>query len=82
MSTRYYTAPEVADMLVVNPGKILSWIRSGELRATNVAASLIGRPRWRVSPADLAVFKARRAAGPPPPKTRPRRKTVGVIQFF
>ena len=80
-ATRYRTPPEVADLYAVNANKVLGWIRSGELRATNVAASLIGRPRWRISPADLAVFEQRRSAITPP-KSRPRRKAVGVIQFF
>ena len=81
MSTRYLTPPQVAEQLGVNASKILTWIRSGELTAINVAASLIGRPRWRISQADLAVFAQRRQAITPP-KSRPRRKTVGVIQFF
>ena len=81
MSTRYLTPPEVADLFAVNASKVLGWIRAGELRATNVAASLIGRPRWRISPTDLAVFEQRRSAVAPQ-KARPRRKTVGVIQFF
>ena len=81
MSTRYLTPPEVAEQFRVNSTKVLMWIRSGELRATNVAASLIGRPRWRISPADLAVFEQRRSAVAPQ-KARPRGKTVGVIQFF
>ena len=81
MSGRYLTPPEVAALLGINSGKVLCFIRTGELRAVNVAASLIGRARWRVSPADLAVFEQRRSAVAPP-KTRPSRKTVGVIQFF
>ncbi len=81
MSTRYLTPPQVAEQLGVNASKILTWIRSGELTAINVAASLIGRPRWRISQADLAVFEQRRQATTPP-KSRPRRKTVGVVQFF
>lgn len=81
MSKRYRTPPEVADLLGINAGKVLAWIRSGELSAVNVAASTLGRPRWRISEADLAVFEQRRSAVAPQ-KARPRRKTVGVIQFF
>ena len=79
--SRYLTPPEVAEQFRVNSTKVLMWIRSGELRATNVAASLIGRPRWRISPSDIAVFEQRRSAVAPT-KTRPRRKSAGVIQFF
>ncbi len=81
MTTRYRTPPDVAEQYGVNAGKVLGWIRTGELRATNVAANLLGRPRWRISPADLAVFEQRRSAITPP-KSRPRRKAVGVIEFF
>ncbi len=81
MSVRYLTPPEVAEQFGINSSKVLMWIRSGELAAINVAASLLGRPRWRISQADLAVFAQRRQAITPP-KSRPRRKTVGVIQFF
>ena len=78
---RYLTPPQVADLYAVNDGKVRDWIRTGELRATNVAASLIGRPRWRISPADLAVFEQRRSTAAPQ-KARPRRKTAGIIEFF
>lgn len=79
---RYLTPPEVAERYAVNATKVLGWISTGELRATNVAASLIGRPRWRISEADLAVFEQRRSAVAPPTNSRPRRKSVGVIEFF
>jgi len=79
--SRYLTPPEVAEQFRVNSTKVLMWIRSGELRATNVAASLIGRPRWRISLADLAVFEQRRSAVTPP-KSRPRRNNAHVIEFF
>ncbi len=84
MSTphRYLSPPDVAELLGINPGKVIAWIRSGELAATNVAASLAGRPRWRVSPADLAIFEARRSAVAPATRSRPRRKNAHVIEFF
>ena len=80
-ASRYLTPPEVADRYAVNANKVLGWINGGELRATNVAANPIGRPRWRVSPADLAIFEQRRSAVAPQ-KARPRRKPDDVIQFF
>ena len=81
MSTRYLTPPEVAKRYGVNASKVLGFIHSGELRAVNVAASTLGRARWRISPSDIAVFEQRRSAVAPP-KTRPRRKSVGIIEFF
>ena len=81
MSTRYLTPPEVAKRYGVNASKVLGFIHSGELRAVNVAASTLGRARWRISPSDIAVFEQRRSAVAPP-KTRPRQKSVGIIEFF
>ena len=81
MST-YLTPPQYAERLRINSEKVLGWICSGELSATNVAARLSGRPRWRISEADIAVFEQRRSSAPPLPKSRPRRKTENVIQFF
>jgi len=78
---RYFSPPQLAKRFGVNAGKVLGWIHSGELRAVNVAEKLTGRARWRISPADLAVFEQRRSAVAPP-RSRPRRKTVGVIEFF
>ena len=80
-NTRYFTPPQIAERFGINAGKVGGWIRSGELPATNVAANLNGRPRWRISPADLAVFEHRRAAVVPP-KSRPRRRAADVIEFF
>ena len=65
-----------------DPAKVLGWIKRGELRAVNVATHTGGRPRYRIGPADLAIFEAARAAGPAPKVTRCRRKDPGIIQFF
>ncbi len=82
MSTpRYFSPPELAKLWGVNANKVLGFVRTGELRAVNVAASTLGRARWRISPSDIAVFEQRRSAVAPQ-KTRPRRKTAGVIEFF
>src|SRR5437660_5835359 len=39
------TPPEVAKMWGITPEKVIAFIRSGELRAINVATRLGGRPR-------------------------------------
>jgi hypothetical protein len=78
----YLTASQVAERLVVDIHAILGWISRGELRAVNVASDPNGRrPRWRIDPADLAVFEARRAAVPPV-TVRRRRQQEGIIKFF
>jgi len=79
---RMLTPPQVARRLAVKPGKVLGWIKSGELKAINVAQRPSGRPRWRIDPADLAAFEARRSAGPTPKPVRRRRRNPQVIEFF
>ena len=79
----YYSPPEVAKLLRVAPEKVVNWIRRGELPAVNVATTMRGRPRYRISEADLQAFKHRRSVIPPPPKqSRRRRKVADVIEFF
>jgi excisionase family DNA binding protein len=78
MSTRL-TPPELARALRVDVHTILRWIRDGHLRAVNVGTPG-KRPRWRIDPADVAVFEAARAAQPPSLTAR-RRKAVSGWQF-
>ena len=80
-----YLAPsDIARSRGVNVVKILDFIKSGELRATNYAASQCGKlPRWRVSPADLEAFDAARAAVPRPTPSRQKQRPRGhVVEFF
>lgn len=69
----YLTPPQYAAELGTNVGKVLSWIARGELRATNLADRLGGRPRWRISPEARDEFERRRERRPEPPA--PRKKT-------
>ena len=79
----YSTPAAVAKRLGVDVHKILTWIRRGELRAVDVSTTTGGRPRYRISEADLAVFLAARAAGPEPRISRiRRRKDPSVIEYF
>jgi excisionase family DNA binding protein len=80
---RTLSTSDAADRLGVSVNKILGWIHSRELRALNVAARPGGRPRWRISPEDLAAFEAARSARPaPPPRGRRRRLDPSVIEYF
>src|SRR5947208_1026281 len=79
----HLSPPEIAARLGVSPDKILAWLRSGELVGVNVATRAGGRPRWRVSLADLADFERHRAAVTAPAPTPRRRGASGdVIEFF
>jgi len=79
----YLTPPQVAARLGVDPSKVLGWIRSGELRAANIATRRGGRARWVISELDLAAFLAARAAVPRLPQQRQRRRhDPDEIQYF
>ena len=82
-AARWLTPPAIAEMLGIDAGKVLTWIRRGELSAVNLALTSTGRPRWRVDPKDLEKFLERRRTTPPPPKARRRRRQdEGVVQFY
>ncbi|MCA9036350.1 MAG: helix-turn-helix domain-containing protein [Planctomycetaceae bacterium] len=78
------TPGELAERWGISPDKVLNWIRNGDLKAVNVAATMSGRPRFRISDEDIEDFQSRRQPIPPtkmPP--RRRRKPAGdVIEFF
>jgi predicted site-specific integrase-resolvase len=59
---------EVALLYRVSVHTVLAWIRSGELRAVNVARG--PRPRWIITEAALAAFEAARSAPTPPLRRR------------
>ena len=54
------TVTEIAQRLKVGRDKVLGWIHYGHLRAANTAKGSLGRPRWRIKPADLEDFLAGR----------------------
>jgi excisionase family DNA binding protein len=75
------TVADVARRYRVGEDKIRRWISTGELRATNTATVLCGRPRWVISPDALAEFERRRASGPPPKVSR-RPRHAAAIDYF
>ena len=78
-----WTPPELAREWGVSPEKILNWIRSGELAATNIAASTTGRPRYRIDAEAITAFKLKRTPESPTPVVRRKRSPPSdVIQFF
>ena len=78
------TTTEVAQLWGVSVGKIMTWIRNGELRAINVAQRLGGRPRYRIDVADLTDFENRRAYQPdvPVPRRPRKRRDDYVYKYF
>lgn len=80
--SRYLSPPQVAKRFGVDVKKIIGWIRSGELRAVNLANSMSSRPRWKISPDALSTFLATRTAGSAPSITRQRRRKPEWQEYF
>ena len=76
------TPPEVACVYGVKPATVIGWIRAGELRAIDIARRGAKRPRYRIDPADLAVFENGRAVEAPTKPKRRSTKRQDVIEFF
>jgi len=72
--------PAVARLLECSPDTVRDWIRSGQLRASNVASG--NRPRWKIQRSDLETFLQTRHANPAPAPCERRRNNGGVIEFF
>jgi hypothetical protein len=74
--------PALAAQWGIDVGKVITWIKNGELRAINAATDRNGRARYLIDTADIAVFEASRTVTPPPPRVRRRRADPAVHQFF
>lgn len=77
------SVPMVARMLGVADKAVLDWIRSGELRAVNLARTPNGRPRYAIEVADIEAFERSREVIPaePTPKRVRRRAAADVREF-
>jgi hypothetical protein len=69
-TTRWLTPPEIADRIGIDVGKVLTWIRRGELAAYDLSEKPGGRPRYRIDPLEFAAFLPRRQVKPPTPRQR------------
>ena len=67
----FLTPPQVAEQLGTSPETVIGWIKSGQLNAANLATG--DRPRYVITPDDLAEFlKSRQPQPPQPRKLKPR----------
>ncbi len=76
--TATLTVTEAAKLLRISRNKVLGWINSGRLRAINAAMGQ-GRPRYRITRADLEGFldgRTRQCNGKPARRRRPARDAV------
>jgi transposase len=75
------TVREVAGRYRVGVGRVLGWIRRGELRAINRRDARCGRPSWVIPPEALAAFERGRQAATPTPKPVRRKKTCAIDYY-
>jgi hypothetical protein len=68
---QFCSPPQLARYVAIDPGKVHSWIASGELRAANIATTTDSRPVWRISRADFESFWAARAVSFIKPERNP-----------
>lgn len=76
------TPPRLAARWGIDACKVVSWIKSGQLKAINAAASLHGRPRYLIDETDVAEFEQRRTVTVEPKPTRRKRQSASIIEFF
>jgi excisionase family DNA binding protein len=82
LPSRGQTPAEVARRLRVSRGRILAWIRSGELSAINTASARLRRPRYVILPEHLRAFTAARQVSPPPKSPPRRRRRSEEIDYY
>jgi hypothetical protein len=61
----YFNPAQVAEMWGVSHDKVLEFIKSGELRAFNVASKTSRRPQFKIPSAALREFEERRSGRDP-----------------
>ena len=76
-----YSVADLCRRWKVGPDKIHGFLRRGELVGVNVAASLSGRPQWRITPESVAQFERRRSSAPTPAPRRRRRQATQKDHF-
>ena len=77
------TVADVMRRYAVTEWTVLTWIRTGQLRAFNVGRNQgAKRPRWRVTAAALEEFEAKRTPASPVPSTRRAQRPADVIEFY
>lgn len=79
---RYMTPPQIADHLGCKPETVISWIKSGELKAINLARLGSMKSRFRVSPQALADFELARSVIPREPTVYRRPQQDPNIKKF
>lgn len=82
---RDITPPEFAELKAVSVNTVLAWIKSGELKATNLASRTSRRPRYRISPTARREFELSRSVVPATAQSataRLRRQSSGTAKDY
>ncbi len=75
----WMTPRQVAKERQIRAEKVLGWIRTGELRAVNMASHMTSKPRWKVSREALAEFDLARSNRAFATPTLPRRRKGSAL---
>ena len=78
---RYQTPPEIAAKYGCKPETVIGWIRSGELKALNLARRGSMKPRYRVAPEALEAFELARSVVPKEPPVRKPPRDLQIKRF-
>lgn len=71
----FLTPAQVADRYSVGVGRVIDWIKRGELRGVNVSSSLRSRkPQYRIPVEAVETFEQARTTRPRP-ATRPAKRS-------
>lgn len=83
---RNLTPPDIAKLYGVATAKVIGWIRTGELKAMNLANRGCTRPRYSVTPDALEQFEQSRQVipdgGASTTKRLRRQAQTGVREYF
>jgi len=79
---RFFTVRDISESRAVSIDVVLAWIKSGQLRATDVSRAAGKKPRWRIAPSDLAAFEETRSSTPMPKPQRRRRKAETPVKEY
>lgn len=77
------TVPLLAKLWGVSPNKVHYFVKTGELRAINIATHPDQRPRYLIDVSDIEAFERRREVIPSAePPTRRLRKSAGAAKDY
>jgi hypothetical protein len=76
-----YTVADLCRRWRIGADKVRGFLRRGELVGVNVAATLSGRPQWRITAASVERFERVRSSAPPPEAPR-RRRRLAMVDYY